>query len=136
LNVPHIVVVSPLFLTYTQLILMSFNNKRSNKCEFISEIYQSFTTISYLTIFLSIVLGWFGIRKNFCHFLFDICPCFEEYCNISYSLEVDEAPSRRRSEDEDDSEAQTTSKRRRTSPVTSKVNAKPVMPIISIDMPD
>ena len=33
IEIKFIGVVSPLFLTYTQLILMSFNNRKNNKCK-------------------------------------------------------------------------------------------------------
>eukprot|EP00070_Physeter_catodon_P031478 XP_028338372.1 transmembrane protein 185A-like [Physeter catodon] len=29
---------------------------------------------------------WFGIRKDFCQFLLEICPFLREYGNISYDL--------------------------------------------------
>lgn len=33
-------------------------------------------------------LGWFGLRKDFCSFLFIICPCLREYANISYNFDL------------------------------------------------
>lgn len=29
---------------------------------------------------------WFGIRKDFCEYLLDICPCLREYGNVSYKF--------------------------------------------------
>ncbi|CAG2062893.1 unnamed protein product [Timema podura] len=33
---------------------------------------------------------WFGIRKDFCHFLLSLCPFLQEYANIAYSLQNDD----------------------------------------------
>ncbi|KAF0301670.1 Transmembrane protein 185B [Amphibalanus amphitrite] len=59
--------VSPLFVTFLTLMLMSFSSKPNNH-------------------------WWFGMRCDFCTFLLDTCPCLREYCNISYH-----APERRTS---------------------------------------
>lgn len=74
-----------------------------------------------------LILGWFGVRKDFCHFLLGLCPLLQEYGNISYQprSEQDQPPS--------------------DQPMVSEKNEKyvkkidlmkPVVPIISIDMPD
>lgn len=57
--------VSPLFVTFTALIYLSFGSKGGNH-------------------------WWFGIRKDFCQFLLGVCPLLQEYGNISYSLHSDE----------------------------------------------
>ncbi|CAG0887533.1 unnamed protein product [Darwinula stevensoni] len=57
-------VVSPLFVSFTTLICMAFGSKAGN-------------------------YWWFGIRKDFCHFLLGVCPCLQEYGNISYRSSVD-----------------------------------------------
>ena len=31
--------------------------------------------------------GWFGIRKDFCHFLLELLPFLREYGNVSYDLQ-------------------------------------------------
>ncbi|KAK3869027.1 hypothetical protein Pcinc_025636 [Petrolisthes cinctipes] len=62
-------VVSPLYISYTTLILMSFTTKRANQ-------------------------WWFGLRKDVCQFLLGVCPLLQEYANISYSLPQDSRPSR------------------------------------------
>ncbi|CAL8129613.1 unnamed protein product [Orchesella dallaii] len=110
MNISYMAAVSPLCLTYIQLILTSFSNKRSNK-------------------------WWFGIRKNFCHFLLDVCPCFQEYCNISYSVQDDEDGGGRDNVDSGGSEFQASSKSH-PAIVVSKINSKPIVPIVSIEMPD
>ena len=33
-----------------------------------------------------VLAGWFGIRKDFCHFLLELFPFLREYGNISYDL--------------------------------------------------
>lgn len=57
-DVSWIITVSPLFLTYFTLILLSFNSKPNN-------------------------IWWFGLRRDFCTLLFDVFPCLREYCNVS-----------------------------------------------------
>eukprot|EP00795_Rhopilema_esculentum_P000723 gene723-10437_t len=37
---------------------------------------------------------WFGIRKDFCEYLLDICPCLREYGNVSYKFADTLAPVR------------------------------------------
>lgn len=141
MNISYMAVVSPLCLTYIQLILTSFSNKRSNKCK--SEMLFGSRTV--LTIQLNsriiFITGWFGIRKNFCHFLLDVCPCFQEYCNISYSVQDDEdgggntAPGRD-NVDGGGSEFSASTSKSSSAIVVSKINSKPVVPIVSIEMPD
>lgn len=36
--------------------------------------------------------GWFGIRKDFCHFLLELLPFLREYGNVSYDLQRTEDP--------------------------------------------
>lgn len=43
----------------------------------------------YYLIFYS---GWFGIRKDFCHFLLELLPFLREYGNVSYDLQRSEDP--------------------------------------------
>lgn len=35
------------------------------------------------------ILGWFGIRTDFCHFVLSVCPLMRIYGNISYKLPQD-----------------------------------------------
>lgn len=62
IRMSFIAVVSPLFVSFITLILMSFSAKGANK-------------------------WWFGIRKDFCSFLLGACPLLQEYGNISYQPE-------------------------------------------------
>lgn len=70
-------------------------------------------------------LGWFGIRKDFCHFLLSLCPLLQEYGNISYQP---------RSAQDQPAELMISEKNEKNK---KKIDStKPVEPIISIDMPD
>lgn len=79
--------------------------------------------------------GWFGIRKDFCHFLLSLCPFLQEYANIAYSLQNDDAARRGQSVPEGMVDAATldmkSDKRFKKTELL-----KPVVPVISIDMPD
>lgn len=100
-------VVSPLFVSYVTLLLMSFSAKGGNK-------------------------WWFGIRKDFSQFLLSVCPFLQEYANIAYS-------AGRGSEQNDRS---STSNNASQQPIVKAKNhkksdlMKPVVPVISIEMPD
>lgn len=37
-----------------------------------------------LSFFVQFYSGWFGIRKDFCHFLLGMFPFLQEYANIAY----------------------------------------------------
>lgn len=100
IRMSFIAVVSPLFVSFITLILMSFSAKGANK-------------------------WWFGIRKDFCSFLLGACPLLQEYGNISYQ------PEQRQNgveleQPKDKSDAQ----------IKKLDLMKPVLPIISIEMPD
>lgn len=41
---------------------------------------------------LDLTPGWFGIRKDFCHFLLELLPFLREYGNVSYDLQRSEDP--------------------------------------------
>ncbi|KAL1501495.1 hypothetical protein ABEB36_006806 [Hypothenemus hampei] len=62
IRMSFIAVVSPLFVSFTTLILMSFSAKGANK-------------------------WWFGMRKDFCLFILSVCPLLQEYGNIAYQPE-------------------------------------------------
>ncbi|KAG8317604.1 hypothetical protein J6590_022948 [Homalodisca vitripennis] len=94
-------IVTPLFVSFTTLILMSFSAKGGNK-------------------------WWFGIRKDFSQFLLSIFPFLQEYANIAYS-------SGRTSENSDRESNENSPKEKGHK--KSELN-KPVVPVISIDMPD
>ncbi|KAJ8886855.1 hypothetical protein PR048_013067 [Dryococelus australis] len=88
------------------------------------------------TLMFPTVTGWFGIRKDFCHFLLSLCPFLQEYANIAYNLQNEEAAHGR---------AQNTAENAITAPcIDSKLEKrikktellKPVVPVVSIDTPD
>ncbi|XP_063219739.1 transmembrane protein 185B [Bacillus rossius redtenbacheri] len=110
ISLSYVGVVSPLFISYFTLILMSFGAKGGNR-------------------------WWFGIRKDFCHFLLSLCPFLQEYANIAYNLQNDGVNGR----------AQNTTENASTAPcIDSKSEKrikktellKPVVPVVSIDTPD
>ena len=72
------------------------------------------------------VSGWFGIRKDFCQFILGMCPCLQEYGNISYSVQSN-------SDIPTDSVTVKTIPSKRT---MLEEQPKVVMPIISIETPD
>uniref|UniRef100_A0A1B6F6R2 Transmembrane protein 185B n=2 Tax=Proconiini TaxID=565685 RepID=A0A1B6F6R2_9HEMI len=101
INMTYTGIVTPLFVSFTTLILMSFSAKGGNK-------------------------WWFGIRKDFSQFLLSIFPFLQEYANIAYS-------SGRTSENSDRESNENSPKEKGHK--KSELN-KPVVPVISIDMPD
>lgn len=110
ISLSYVGVVSPLFLSYCTLILMSFGAKGGNR-------------------------WWFGIRKDFCHFLLSLCPFLQEYANIAYSLQSDEAARRAQNTSEGMGDAPSLEiKPEKRFKKTELL--KPVVPVISIDMPD
>lgn len=42
--------------------------------------------------FFRLPSGWFGIRKDFCHFLLELLPFLREYGNVSYDLQRSDDP--------------------------------------------
>ena len=76
--------------------------------------------------------GWFGIRKDFCHFLLSLCPFLQEYANIAYSLQSDEAARRAQASSDDAPSLETKPEKR----IKKTELLKPVVPVVSIDMPD
>lgn len=70
--------------------------------------------------------GWFGMRKDFCSFLLGICPLLQEYANIAYHSE------QRSNAVELEQQSEKTDIR-----FIKKADLmKPVLPIVSIEMPD
>lgn len=84
---------------------------------------------------MTLFSGWFGIRKNFSQFL--LCRILQEYGNISYhtdngqnvplDAQVPSAPP--------DEENRNSRRDKKNKKVFNKKNM-PVVPIVSIDMPD
>ncbi|KAL6433459.1 hypothetical protein ACFW04_006531 [Cataglyphis niger] len=101
ISINYTTVAMPLLVSHITLIFMSFGAKGGNR-------------------------WWFGIRKDFCHFLLGLCPLLQEYGNISYQP--------RDERDQPPSEPMITEKSEK---LIKKIDLiKPVVPIISIDMPD
>ncbi|CAG5103165.1 transmembrane protein 185A isoform X1 [Cotesia glomerata] len=101
LSLNYTTIAAPLLLSHMTLIFMSFGAKGGNR-------------------------WWFGIRKDFCHFLLGLCPLLQEYGNISYQPRSDH--------DQPPSEPMVSDKNEKH---IKKIDLmKPVVPIISIDMPD
>ncbi|KPJ20077.1 Putative transmembrane protein 185B [Papilio machaon] len=111
----YIVVVSPLFISYATLIVMSFSSKGGNK-------------------------WWFGIRKDFCQFLLSVFPLLQEYANIAYNNNVNRSsmPSEPVTQEPyRDEEIHKKVKDKKSQKNQKKNEAmKPVVPVTSIDMPD
>ena len=77
-----------------------------------------------------LLLGWFGIRKDFCQYLLGICPFLQEYGNISYTIHKDNSFSE---------DSRPTSNKSEKLPHKKKIHdeqPKPVVPVISIETPD
>ena len=72
---------------------------------------------------------WFGIRKSFSQFLLSVIPCLQEYGNISYN--ADNADTNVQLE-----EFEKFDKKSKKALSKKSDNMKPVVPIISIDIPD
>ncbi|OAD57817.1 hypothetical protein WN48_01512 [Eufriesea mexicana] len=101
ISLNYTTIAMPLLISHITLIFMSFDAKRGNR-------------------------WWFGIRKDFCHFLLGLCPLLQEYGNISYQP--------RNEQDQPPSEPMVSEKNEKH---VKKIDlTKPVVPIISIDMPD
>ncbi|KAK4877902.1 hypothetical protein RN001_010408 [Aquatica leii] len=69
---------------------------------------------------------WFGVRKDFCSFILSACPLLQEYGNISYTSE-------RRS---NGVEMQQQNEKTDMCNIKKADLLKPVLPIISIEIPD
>lgn len=72
------------------------------------------------------ITGWFGMRKDFCSFVLGACPLLQEYGNIAYNSErrTNGVELEQRSEKTD------------LSNIKKADLLKPVLPIISIELPD
>ncbi|PIK39589.1 putative transmembrane protein [Apostichopus japonicus] len=102
-DLPYIAVCCPLYITLLVLIPTSFGQRSGNH-------------------------WWFGIRKDFCTFILDICPFLREYGNITVEFGRIEAP-----EGEEEVENDFF---RLTKVSNIEQPQRIVMPIINIEMPD
>lgn len=118
LKFPFIVIFSPLLISIFVLIVLSFSAKGGNK-------------------------WWFGIRKSFSQFLLSAMPFLQEYGNISYHTESNNRNNNQRQPLEDDGGSghvnmgEMIDKHTKKNKKLNKNDCfKPVVPIISIDIPD
>ncbi|XP_050095887.1 transmembrane protein 185B [Anopheles aquasalis] len=110
LDWPYIAVAGPLLVALSTLILLSFNAKGGNK-------------------------WWFGIRKNFSQFLLGVLPCLQEYGNISYHTESGQTVPLDSAHVQLD-EFEKYDKRSKKALTKKNDHLKPVVPIVSIELPD
>ncbi|CAL4089835.1 unnamed protein product, partial [Meganyctiphanes norvegica] len=109
-------VVSPLYISYMTLILMSFQTKRANQ-------------------------WWFGLRKDLCQFVLGVCPLLQEYANISYSIpHAEEGRSNRSSEPTSPQQSGETSssisEKKDVVSSSRRVEHRVISPALSLDVPD
>ena len=115
---------------------------RSEKilCQFIK---RNATSVVYrLSDFSSVhnvcLPGWFGLRREFCPWLLGVCPVLQEYGNISYKIQGDDAASTEQQEPPE----QNMSSKRKAVPTHTKKGLPPeeplrtAVPILSIEVPD
>lgn len=113
MNFPYIVIFSPLLVSILALIVLSFSAKGGNK-------------------------WWFGIRKSFSQFLLSAMPFLQEYGNISYHSERNNAAQ---SQPLDGSTTtvhlgEIDKYDKKNKKLNKNDYMKPVVPIVSIDLPD
>lgn len=95
-------------------------------------------------LFKSNFPGWFGIRKDFCQFLLSVFPLLQEYANIAYNNEVNRSSNSSGGDPPTNAEPYRDDQRRKKAKESKKSLKnqkknefiKPVVPIVSIDMPD
>ncbi|XP_016998254.1 transmembrane protein 185B [Drosophila takahashii] len=122
LKFPYIVVFSPLLVSILALIILSFTAKGGN-------------------------MWWFGIRKSFSQFLLSAMPFLQEYGNISYHPETHSNAGQSMPLDANATSSSTSmaaseqlhefGKHDKKSKKGAKNDIlKPVVPFVSIDLPD
>lgn len=107
----YISIAWPLLLALFNLILLSFSAKGGNK-------------------------WWFGIRKNFSQFLLYSLPFLQEYGNISYHSESQQNNGGSGDTNLQLDDLEKNHKRSKKNGSKKHDHLKPVVPIISIDLPD
>lgn len=102
-SLSYVCVFVPLWLSLLTLMATTFGQKGGNHCEYL-QAACSYSALIKKGIFLSccwrvnlwsssdLPTGWFGIRKDFCHFLLELLPFLREYGNVSYDLQRSEDP--------------------------------------------
>lgn len=96
----------PLLMSLLTLVCLSFGSKGGNN-------------------------WWFGIRKDFCQFLLGVCPCLQEYGNISYSIQHNDTES---GNSTPECEKVKDISRLKREPIDEQPKA--VVPVLSIETPD
>ena len=48
--------------------------------------YMCLSDLLYVSLYVCLCSGWFGLRKEFCPWVLDTCPVLQEYGNISYKV--------------------------------------------------
>lgn len=82
------------------------------------------------------ISGWFGIRKSFSQFLLSALPCLQEYGNIGYHSTRSHSVPLDSTTQLDGYDIGSTA-RSKSKDLNKKCDQmKPVVPIISIDLPD
>lgn len=109
-------VVSPLYISYMTLILMSFQTKRANQ-------------------------WWFGLRKDLCQFLLGVCPLLQEYANVSYSIPHAEEGGLRSNRSSEPTSPQQSGEPRSISGQkdvmsSRRIEHRVISPALSLDVPD
>jgi hypothetical protein len=118
-----------------EILLLSNNGRLNEHFLLLSMAVQHYIKLDLFLISCTFLPGWFGIRKDFCHFLLSLCPFLQEYANIAYSLQSDEAARRGQSVPEGMVDAAALDMKSDKRFKKTELS-KPVVPVISIDMPD
>lgn len=139
-SLPFTIISIPLFMGLFALILLSFNSKGGNKCKFLSHKSEIslFSNFSLFNDFYGIYFtGWFGIRKSFSQFLLCAMPCLQEYGNIGYHSTRNQSVPLDSTTQLDTYEADRLAHHKPKDILNKKIDQmKPVVPIISIELPD
>ncbi|XP_018329122.1 transmembrane protein 185B [Agrilus planipennis] len=124
-------------LGYTFLVIpvLIFQVLLANKLDEDIEISHTSVAIPLMVSFVTLILmsfnskggnkWWFGMRKDFCSFILSVCPLLQEYGNIAYHSE------RHRNGVELEQQSE------KGGHVVRRADLfKPVLPIVSIELPD
>uniref|UniRef100_A0A914XAS8 Transmembrane protein 185A n=1 Tax=Plectus sambesii TaxID=2011161 RepID=A0A914XAS8_9BILA len=115
-KMPFAVVCTPLYVSLLCLMLMAIGAKGGNS-------------------------WWFGMRRDFCVFLLDACPCLQEYGNVSYKFGGSgRSESRRVPQRDPDEEDGAHSGGRALNAVAGNApvrhDMRPIIPALTIECPD
>lgn len=136
LSWPYTVISIPLFMGLFALILLSFNAKGGNKCKFYQNSNSILAKCRHLMDSFFSFSGWFGIRKSFSQFLLSSLPCLQEYGNIGYHSTRNHSAPLDPSTHIDGYETDIAAHHKSKDKLKKGDQMKPVVPIISIDLPD